>query len=51
MAGVVACQTPSLGLHRALGFEQSALNRHMGYKLGEWHDVAYLQRHLWKDGR
>ena len=49
MAGVVACQEPSLALHRSLGFEQSALNLHMGYKLGAWHDVAYLQRHLWRD--
>jgi phosphinothricin acetyltransferase len=49
MAGVVACQEASLGLHRSLGFEQSALNRHMGYKLGAWHDVAYLQRHLWAE--
>jgi phosphinothricin acetyltransferase len=49
MAGVVACQEPSLALHRAMGFEQSALNRHMGFKLGAWHDVAYLQRHLWND--
>ena len=48
MAGVVACQEPSLALHRSLGFERSALNLHMGYKLGEWHDVAYLQRHLWR---
>jgi phosphinothricin acetyltransferase len=48
MAGVVACQESSLALHRNLGFEQSALNLHMGYKLGEWHDVAYLQRHLWR---
>lgn len=48
MAGVVACQEPSLALHRSLGFEQSALNLHMGYKLGQWHDVAYLQRHLWR---
>jgi L-amino acid N-acyltransferase YncA len=48
MAGVVACQEASLGLHRALGFEQSALNRHMGFKLGQWHDVIYLQRHLWE---
>ena len=48
MAGVVACQEPSLALHRSLGFEQSALNVHMGYKLGAWHDVAYLQRHLWR---
>ncbi len=51
MAGVVMCQEASLGLHRALGFEQSALNRHMGYKLGAWHDVAYLQRHLWREAR
>lgn len=49
MAGVVACQEASLALHRSLGFEQSALNRHMGYKLGSWHDVAYLQRHLWAE--
>lgn len=49
MAGVVACQEASLALHRSLGFEQSALNLHMGYKLGAWHDVAYLQRHLWRD--
>lgn len=48
MAGVVACQAPSLALHQSLGFEQSALNLHMGYKLGQWHDVAYLQRHLWR---
>ncbi|MEO6397802.1 MAG: N-acetyltransferase family protein [Tepidiformaceae bacterium] len=48
MAGVVACQEPSLALHRSLGFEQSALNLHMGYKLGAWHDVAYLQKHLWR---
>lgn len=48
MAGVVACQAPSLALHRALGFEQTGLNPHMGFKLGQWHDVAYLQRALWR---
>ena len=31
------------------GFEQSALNLHMGYKLDAWHAVASLQRHLWRD--
>ena len=46
MAGVVACQEPSLALHRSLGFEQAALNRHMGYKLGQWHDVASFQHAL-----
>jgi phosphinothricin acetyltransferase len=49
MAGVVACQARSLGLHRSVGFKDSALNRHMGFKLGEWHDVIYLQYHLWRD--
>lgn len=49
MAGVTNCQEPSLALHESLGFERSALNRHMGFKLGEWHDVAYLQRHLWRE--
>jgi len=48
MAGVVACQEQSLALHRKRGFEDSALHRHMGFKLGEWHDVAYLQYHLWR---
>ncbi len=48
MAGVVVCQEQSLALHRRLGFEESALHRHMGFKLGEWHDVAYLQYHLWR---
>lgn len=48
MAGVVECQVASMKLHESLGFERSALNLHMGYKLGEWHNVAYLQRHLWR---
>jgi phosphinothricin acetyltransferase len=48
MAGIVRCQEASIALHRARGFEQSALNRHMGFKLGEWHDVIYMQRHLWE---
>jgi phosphinothricin acetyltransferase len=51
MAGIVSCQEASVALHRSIGFEQSALNRHMGFKLGEWHDVVYLQRHLWNEGR
>jgi L-amino acid N-acyltransferase len=49
MAGVVDCQIASIRLHESLGFERSALNRHMGFKLGEWHDVALLQQHLWRD--
>jgi phosphinothricin acetyltransferase len=48
MAGIVRCQEASIALHRTMGFEQTALNRHMGFKLGEWHDVIYMQRHLWE---
>jgi phosphinothricin acetyltransferase len=51
MAGVVGCQEVSLALHRSLGFVQSGINRHMGYKLGQWHDVASLQCELWRAGR
>lgn len=48
MAGVVGCQEASLTLHKSLGFVQSGVNRHMGYKLGEWHDVVSMQRELWR---
>ncbi len=48
MAGVVACQDASLALHRSLGFLESGRYLHMGYKLGAWHDVVWLQRHLWR---
>ena len=48
MAGIVGCQEASIALHRSLGFVESARNLHMGYKLGEWHDVHLYQRHLWQ---
>jgi len=48
MAGVVACQEASLALHRSLGFVEAGRYRHMGYKLGSWHDLVWLQRHLWE---
>ena len=48
MAGIVGCQQPSLALHRSLGFVEAGRYEHMGYKLGGWHDVHWLQRHLWK---
>jgi L-amino acid N-acyltransferase len=51
MAGIVACQEPSLALHRKLGFEQTGLNPHMGFKLGQWHDVASFQHALWREER
>ena len=33
-------------LHRAFGFEPAGVLRGVGFKQGEWHDVAYLQRTL-----
>lgn len=49
MAGVVACQDASLALHRSLGFVEAGRYAHMGYKLGAWHDLVWLQRHLWQE--
>ncbi len=48
MAGIVGCQGPSLALHRSLGFVEAGRYRHMGYKLGSWHDLHWYQRHLWE---
>lgn len=46
MAVVAACQAASLGLHRSMGFRDVGLFPHMGFKLGEWHDIVYLQRQI-----
>ncbi len=48
MAGIVGCQDASLQLHRGMGFVEAGRLRHMGFKLGEWHDVHWYQRHLWE---
>ncbi len=48
MAGIVGCQEPSLALHRSLGFVEAGRYEHMGFKLGQWHDVHWYQRHLWR---
>jgi phosphinothricin acetyltransferase len=40
---------PSIGLHRALGFEPVGTFRRAGWKLGRWHDVAWYQRALVDD--
>lgn len=49
MAGITACQDASLALHRSLGFVEAGRYAHMGYKLGQWHDVVWMQCHLWRD--
>lgn len=50
LAGVTLPNEASAGLHRALGFEPVGTYRRVGWKLGAWHDVSWLQRELATDG-
>jgi L-amino acid N-acyltransferase YncA len=36
----------SIGLHRAMGFEQTGVTRGLGFKCGRWVDVVWMQRRL-----
>jgi phosphinothricin acetyltransferase len=45
-AGVALPNDASLGLHRGLGFESVGVYRRIGWKLGAWHDVEWLQLEL-----
>lgn len=40
----------SEGLHHALGFEFVGTIRRVGWKRGQWHDVAFAQRSIGPDG-
>jgi L-amino acid N-acyltransferase YncA len=46
VAGMTLPNAASEGLHRALGFEPVGTYRRIGYKLGRWHDVAWMQLRL-----
>lgn len=41
-----SANTGSLALHRAVGFEQVGVLRHVGHKFGRWLDVVLMQRAL-----
>ena len=43
-AGITLPNDASVGLHRALGFEQVGVYREAGYKLGAWRDTSWWQR-------
>ncbi len=43
IAGISADQTPSVELHRKLGFAEVARLREVGYKFDRWLDVVYMQ--------
>jgi L-amino acid N-acyltransferase YncA len=45
-AGITLPNGPSVAFHARFGFERIALYRAVGYKLGRWHDVAWMQRPL-----
>ena len=46
LAGVALPNDASVGLHRAMGFEDVGVYRNIGFKAGSWHDVLWLQRAL-----
>ncbi|HEY1621225.1 MAG TPA: GNAT family N-acetyltransferase [Streptosporangiaceae bacterium] len=46
VAGMTLPNEASAGLHAALGFEPVGTYRRIGWKLGAWHDVAWVQRTL-----
>jgi phosphinothricin acetyltransferase len=45
-AGITLPNAASVGLHEALGFTPVGVYRGVGYKLGAWHDVVWLERAL-----
>jgi len=45
-AGVTLPNEASIGLHRALGFNEIGTYRRIGFKFGGWHDVTWMQREL-----
>ncbi len=45
-AGIALPNPASLAIHERFGFRQVAVFSRVGWKLGRWHDVAWLQRDL-----
>jgi phosphinothricin acetyltransferase len=45
-AGITLPNEASVGFHRALGFVPVGTYQAIGWKLGAWHDVLWLQRDL-----
>ena len=51
VAGMTLPNPASVGLHRALGFEDVGTWRGIGHKSGAWHDVHWMQRRSPDAGR
>jgi L-amino acid N-acyltransferase YncA len=45
-AGVTLPNAASVGLHEAFGFRRVGVYRHIGHKLGAWHDVAWFEAEI-----
>jgi L-amino acid N-acyltransferase YncA len=50
LAGIALPNAASVALHESLGFAQVASYRHVGWKLGRWHDVGWWQRSIAEPG-
>jgi L-amino acid N-acyltransferase YncA len=45
-AGITHPNPASVGLHSAFGFAPVGVYRHIGYKMGGWHDVGWYQAEI-----
>jgi L-amino acid N-acyltransferase YncA len=45
-AGITLPNAASVGLHEAVGFEPIGVFKRIGFKLGQWHDVVWLELRL-----
>jgi L-amino acid N-acyltransferase YncA len=43
-AGITVPNDANAGFHAHLGFRHIGVFPHVGYKLGDWHDVAWMYR-------
>ena len=49
LAGITLPNPASVGLHRALGFDEVGVYRRVGWKAGAWRDVMWLARQIGPD--
>jgi L-amino acid N-acyltransferase YncA len=45
-AGITLPNEASVGLHEGFGFQQTGINREIGWKRGAWRDVGWFQMEL-----
>ncbi|MGH7328733.1 MAG: arsinothricin resistance N-acetyltransferase ArsN1 family B [Vulcanimicrobiaceae bacterium] len=48
-AGIALPNDASVALHRAVGFEEVGVYRRVGWKMGRWLDVVWLERNIGPD--